>query len=130
MLFWETPEAVAGEPDVMRDFAQIWRSADKIVFSRTLDTASSARTRIEREFSPDSVRRLKASSDRDLAIGGPELAGQAIAAGLVDEFQLFLVPVLVGGGTAFLPEGVRTQLELDDQHRFESGVVYLQYRKA
>ncbi|TMF92468.1 MAG: dihydrofolate reductase [Chloroflexi bacterium] len=130
MLFWETPESVAGEPEVMRDFAQIWRAADKVVFSRTLDTASSARTRIEREFSPDWVERLKASSDRDLAIGGPELAGQAIAAGLVDEFQLFLVPVLVGGGTAFLPEGVRTRLELVDEHRFESGVVYLQYRKA
>jgi dihydrofolate reductase len=130
MRFWETPEAVDGQPDVVRDFAQIWRAADKVVFSRTLDRASSARTRIEREFSPDSVERWKASSERDLTIGGPKLAGQAIGAGLVDEFQFFLVPELVGGGTAFLPERVRAHFKLVDVRRFENGVVYLRYRKA
>ena len=112
----------------MRDYAEIWRAADKIVYSRTLQTASSARTRIEREFDPEAVRQLKETADRDLAVGGPELAAQAIAAGLVDEFHLFLVPVVVGGGKRALPDDVRVNLELLDERRFRNGTFYLRYR--
>jgi dihydrofolate reductase len=128
MRFWETVGASADEPAVIRDFAELWRAADKVVYSRTLQEVSSARTRIEREFDPAAVRRLKETADRDITIGGPELAGQAIAAGLVDECHLFLHPVLVGGGKPSLPAGVRGQLELLDERRFASGVVYLHYR--
>jgi dihydrofolate reductase len=124
MAWWETNDDA--EP-VMRDFAEIWRAADKIVYSTTLETTSSARTRIEREFDPEAIRRLKGQTERDLTVGGPHLAGQAIAAGLVDECHLFLVPVMVGGGTRALPEGVRVKLELLDERRFASGVVYLRY---
>ena len=111
----------------MRDYAQIWRSAEKVVYSRTLEEVSSARTRIERGFDPARVRELKASADRDLSVGGPELAGQAIAAGLEDECQLFLTPALVGGGSRALPEGVPAALELLDERRFANGFVYLRY---
>ena len=129
MVFWETAEG-EDEPDVFRDYAEIWRAADKVVFSRTLEEPSSARTRIERELDPEAIRRLKATSASDLTIGGPELAGQAMAAGLVDEIQLFVVPVLVGGGKPALPDHVRTDLELLDERRFAGGVVYLRYRVA
>jgi dihydrofolate reductase len=113
----------------VQDFAEIWKGADKIVYSRTLSTASSARTRIEEDFDVESVRRLKATASRDLTVGGPELAGQAIAAGLVDELELFLVPVLVGGGKRALADnGVRTGLELLDERRFGNGTAYLRYR--
>ena len=125
MVPWET---MADERPVMRDFAEIWRAADKIVYSRTLDSASSARTRIEREFDPEAVRAVKASAERDLAVGGAELAGHALRAGVVDEVQLFLNPVVVGGGKRALPDGVRLGLELLDERRFGSGVVYLRYR--
>jgi dihydrofolate reductase len=104
------------------------RSAEKIVYSRTLQTASSARTRIERAFDPDTLRRLKETSGPDITIGGAELAGQAIAAGLVDECHLFLGPIVVGAGKRALPDNVRTQLELLDERRFNSGVVHLHYR--
>ena len=114
----------------MRDFAEIWRAADKIVYSTTLETVSSARTRIERDFDPEAVRQMKASAERDLSVGGPDLAAQAIKAGLVDEFQLFLTPVVVGGGKRALPDDVRLELELLDERRFGSGVVYLHYRIA
>jgi dihydrofolate reductase len=124
MAWWETNDEA--EP-VMRDFAAIWRAADKVVYSTTLQTVSSARTRIERDFDPEAVRRLKASAERDLTVGGPHLAGQALAAGLVDECHLFLVPVLIGGGTRALPDDVRAELELVGERRFESGVVYLRY---
>jgi dihydrofolate reductase len=124
MAWWETNDDA--EP-VMRDFAAIWRAADKIVYSTTLQTVSSARTRIERDFDPEAVRRLKASAERDLTVGGPHLASQALAAGLVDECHLFLVPVLIGGGTRALPDDVRAELELVGERRFESGVVYLRY---
>jgi dihydrofolate reductase len=124
MAWWETNDEA--EP-VMRDFAAIWRAADKIVYSTTLQTVSSARTRIERDFDPEAVRRLKASAERDLTVGGPHLASQALAAGLVDECHLFLVPVLIGGGTRALPDDVRAELELVGERRFESGVVYLRY---
>ena len=114
MVFWETASAEADEPAVFSDFAEIWRAAEKIVYSRTLQTPSSARTRIEREFDPDAVRQLKQSSATDIAIGGAELAGQAFGAGLVDECHLFLCPIVVGGGKRALPDNVRAQLELLD----------------
>ena len=113
MVFWET--ASADEPSVFYDYAGIWRDAEKIVYSRTLESVSSERTRIEREFDPDAVRRLKQSSGADIAVGGAELAGQAIGAGLVDECHLFLFPIVVGGGKRALPDNVRAQLELLDE---------------
>ncbi len=128
MVFWETVSTEADEPPVFWDYARIWRAAEKIVYSRTLHAPSSARTRIEREFEPDAVRRLKVSSAADIAVGGGELAGQAIGAGLVDECHLFLCPIVVGGGKRALPDNVRAQLELLDERRFESGVVHLHYR--
>jgi riboflavin biosynthesis pyrimidine reductase len=129
MVFWETASTDA-EPGVTRDFAEIWRAAEKVVYSRALETVSSSRTRIEREFDPDRVRRLKEDSKADIAIGGAELAGHAIAAGLVDECHLFLCPIVVGGGKSALPENVCAQLELVDVRRFRNGVVYLHYRVA
>jgi dihydrofolate reductase len=128
MAYWETAHALPGQSQVEREFAGIWRAADKIVFSATLTTASSARTRIEPSFDPDLVRRLKAAAARDLTVGGASLAGHAIRAGLVDEVQLFLVPVIVGGGKRALPDGARADLELRDTRRFASGVVYLSYQ--
>jgi dihydrofolate reductase len=128
MVFWETVSSEAHEPAVFIDYAGIWRAAEKIVYSRTLQTPSSARTRIENEFDPDAVRQLKASSGADIAVGGAELAGQAIGAGLVDECHLFLCPIVVGGGKRALPDNVRAQLELLDERRFENGVVHLHYR--
>ena len=129
MVFWETAsEHRADEPSVFWDYAGIWRAAEKIVYSRTLQAPSSARTRIEREFEPDAVRRLKLSSTADIAVAGGELAGQAISAGLVDECHLFLCPIVVGGGKRALPDNVRAQLELLNERRFENGVVHLHYR--
>jgi dihydrofolate reductase len=127
MVYWETVSTSGDQPAVTRDFAEIWRAAEKIVYSRTLQTLSSARTRIERDFDPAAIRQLKESSARDITIGGAELAGEAIAAGLVDECHLFLGPVVVGGGKRPLPDGVRVQLELLEEHRFRSGVVHLGY---
>ncbi len=124
MVWWETGDHVG----VYRDFAEIWRAAEKVVYSRTLQSVSSGRTRIEREFDAAEVRRMKESSPSELSIGGAELAGQAMAEGLVDECHLFLGPVLVGGGKRALPAGVRAELELVDEHRFPSGVMYLRYR--
>jgi dihydrofolate reductase len=127
LVAWETMDT-AEEPPVIGDFAEIWREADKVVYSKKLEKASSARTSIERDFDPDAVRQLKASAGRDLTVGGPGLAAHAIKAGLVDELHLFVVPIVVGGGTRFLPDDVRLELELFDEHRFGSGVVYLGYR--
>ena len=125
MLSWET---VSGDqPAVSRDFAEIWRAAEKIVYSRTLQAPSSQRTRIERDFDPEAVRQLKASSTQDITVGGAELAGEAIAAGLVDECHLYLVPILLGGGKRALPDNVRAQLGLLAERRFPSGVVHLHY---
>jgi dihydrofolate reductase len=129
MVFWETIDT-GPEPPVMRDFAQIWRAADKVVYSGTLAQVSSARTRLEREFDPEAVRAMKAFAASNISVGGPELAGHAIRAGLVDEYHLFLTPILVGGGTAALPDDVRVGLELVEERRFASGVVYLHYRIA
>jgi dihydrofolate reductase len=128
MVFWETVSTDGAQPEAIRDFAGIWRRADKIVFSRTLQETSSERTRIEREFSPERVGELKSTTSSDMTIGGAELAGQAIAEGLVDECQLILVPVIVGGGKRALPSDVRLELELLDQRHFGSGAVYLSYR--
>ncbi len=128
MVFWETVSTEADEPAVFWDFAGIWRAADKIVYSRTLQTPSSVRTRIEAEFEPDAVRQLKLSSTADISLGGGELAGQAIRAGLVDECHLFLCPIVIGGGKRALPDNVRAQLELLDEHRFGNGVVHLHHR--
>jgi dihydrofolate reductase len=127
MAGWETMD-LTDESDVARDFAQIWRAADKIVYSTTLSTVSTAHTRIEPRFVADDIAAFKAATDRDLLIGGADLAGQALAAGLVDDIQLFLCPVLVGGGTAALPRGVRMDLDLRDERRFASGFVGLTYR--
>jgi dihydrofolate reductase len=129
MVFWETPPNVADEPSAFQDYASIWQSAEKIVFSRTLETVTSERTRIERDFDPVAISRLKAAADHDLTVGGAEIAAQAIEAALVDELQLFLVPVIVGGGKPALPDaGVRVDLELLDERRFGNGTVYLRYR--
>ena len=127
MVFWETVDAAA-EPPEMRDYAQIWRAAEKVVYSRTLQQVSSARTRIERELGPDSIRLLKESSTADLSIGGAELGGQALRAGLVDEIHLLLGPVVVGGGKRALPDRFQARLELLGERRFASGVVHLHYR--
>jgi dihydrofolate reductase len=124
---WETMET-DDEPAVIKDYAEIWRGADKIVYSTSLEAPSSARTRIERRFDPDAVRELKESAGRDLGIGGPGLAARALAAELVDELHLFVSPVVVGGGTRSLPDDIRLQLELADEHRFANGVVHLHYR--
>jgi dihydrofolate reductase len=128
MMFWETVSPDADEPPVFLDYAGIWQAAEKIVYSRTLQAPSSARTRIERQFDPDAVRQLKLASPADISIGGGELAGQALGAGLVDECHLFLCPIVVGGGKRALPDNVRAQLELLDQRRFTNGFVYLHYR--
>jgi dihydrofolate reductase len=128
MVYWETAHTLPDQPPFIQDFAGIWQAADKIVYSKTLDTPSSARTRIERDFDPDAVRRMKASAERDISVGGPDLAAQAIKAGLVDEYQLFLTPIIVGGGKQSLPDNVRLELELLDERRFGNGVVHLHYR--
>jgi dihydrofolate reductase len=127
MVAWEHPETFAGGQPVLQDFARVWQAADKVVYSTTLDAPSSARTRIEREFDPEAVRRLKEQSARDVGIGGPGLAAHAIRAGLVDEWQLFLTPITVGAASP-LPDCARVELELIDERRFGSGVVYLHYR--
>ena len=125
MVYWETDDDQA---PVARDFGEIWRAAEKVVYTRTLPTVSSERTRIEREFDVATIRRLKESSASDISIGGPELAGQAIAEGLVDECHLLLAPVVVGGGKRAMPIGVRAELELLEERRFGSGFVFLHYR--
>lgn len=123
---WETMPADGASPAI-RDFAGLWRAADKVVYSRTLDAVSTARTRIERSFDVDAVLRLKETADRDLSIGGPTLAAAALRAGLVDELQLYVNPIVVGGGLAALPSDVRLPLTLTDDHRFSNGVIFLRY---
>jgi dihydrofolate reductase len=118
----------ADQPEVVNDYAEIWRAADKVVYSTTLAAVSTPRTRLEREFDPAVVRALTAASERDVSVGGPGLAASAIRAGLVEEFHLFVNPVVVGGGTRALPDGVRLDLGLVDEHRFGNGVVHLHYR--
>jgi dihydrofolate reductase len=128
MVFWETAHTLADQPPFVQDFAEIWQAADKIVYSKTLETPSTASTRIERDFDPEAVRQLKTQAERDITVGGPDLAAQAIKAGLVDEYHLFVSPVVVGGGNQSLPDNVRLKLELLDERRFGNGVVHLHYR--
>ena len=128
MVYWETATALADQPSFMRDYAEIWQAADKVVYSKTLETVSSVRTRIERDFQPDAIRQFKAREVRDITVGGSELAAQAIEVGLVDELHLFLTPVVIGGGKQSLPDGVRLKLELLSERSFGNGVVHLHYR--
>jgi dihydrofolate reductase len=128
MAGWETDPSFAAQSPFMRDFAEIWQAADKIVFSKTLGAASTARTRIERTFDPEAIRDLKASAARDILIGGPDLAAHAFKAGLVDQCHIFLAPIIVGGGKQCLPDDVRLKLELVDERRFGNGMVFLRYR--
>jgi dihydrofolate reductase len=128
LAYWDDPPALDEQPRYIREFAEIWQSADKIVYSKTLDAVSAGRTRVEPAFDPAAVRQLKETANADVAIGGPDLAAQAIRAGLVDEFQLFVVPVVVGGGTESLPANTRIDLELVDERRFRNGTVLLRYR--
>lgn len=127
MVYWETARTLTGQPLFIDDFAEIWRAANKIVYSRTLNAPSSARTRIERDFDPEVVRQMKERADRDISVGGPDLAAQAIKAGLVDECHLFVSPIVVGGGKRCLPNDVRVALRLLDERRFGNGVVHLHY---
>ena len=128
MAVWETDPALAAQSELMADFANVWQTADKVVFSTTLDAVSTAKTRLDRSFDADSIRDMKASATSDLTVGGPNLAAHAFKAGLVDECQLFIHPVVVGGGKPAVPPLTRVKLELLDERRFSNGVVYLRYR--
>ena len=127
MRYWQDPEDIEAQADYIRDYAQIWQGADKVVYSKTLDSASTPRTRIESEFDPAAVRELKDSADADLGVGGPHLAAEALQAGLVDELHQVIYPVIVGGGTHWLPSGLRLDLELLEERRFAGGTVHLHY---
>jgi dihydrofolate reductase len=126
---WETMN-LADEPSVMQDFAELWRAADKIVYSKTLETVTTPRTQLERDFDPDAIRAMKAQAERDIAVGGPDLAAHAIRAELVDDYDLIVAPIVVGGGNRWLPDDVRVELELLDERRFRNGMVHLHYRSA
>jgi len=128
LRYWEDPPGLDSQPSVIQDFTAIWRGADKVVYSRTLERASTARTRVERDFDPEQVRGMKAAAKQDVSVGGPHLAAEAMRAGLVDEFHLFVVPVIVGGGNRALPDGVLLALELADERRFAGGALHLHYR--
>jgi dihydrofolate reductase len=128
MRYWETASTGNGEPSAGQEFAKMWQATDKIIYSRSLENVSTARTKLEREFDPAAIRRMKADASRDIAVSGPTLAGQALKLGLVDECHLFISPIVVGGGTPALPDNVRIQLELLDERRFGNGVVHLHYR--
>ena len=130
MAYWETASTQTDQRPVSRDYAEVWQSADKVVYSRTLEGVSSARTRIERDFDPEAVRQLKAAAGADLSVGGPGLAAEALKTGLVDECHLFLSPVVVGGGNQAFGDDVRLKLELLDERRFGNGVVHLHYRPS
>jgi dihydrofolate reductase len=128
MVYWETAHRLVDQPPVIQDYAEIWQAADKIVYSKTLETVSSAKTRIELDFDPEAVRQMKARAARDISVGGSELAAQVINGGLVDEYHLFVAPVAVGGGRQSLPDHLRLNLELLDLRRFGNGMVHLHYR--
>ena len=128
MVFWETAHTAPDVPPHILQYARDWQAAEKVVYSTTLESVSSAKTRIERTFDPDAVRQLKAEAGHDLSVDGPNLAGQAIAAGLVDEYHLFITTSVVGGGTRFFPDGVRLDLELVEERAFDSGLIYAYYR--
>lgn len=130
MMVWETDPELAASSPLMRDFADIWQAGDKIVYSRTLEAASTSRTKIVRNFDPEAIRQLKKSAEKDILIGGPELSALAFQSGLIDECHLFILPIIVGGGKPSLPDNVRMRLELLGERRFASGVVYLGYRTS
>jgi dihydrofolate reductase len=130
MAVWETYPTAAERTPVTQGFAETWRAADKVVYSKTLDKVSSARTRLERDFVPEAVQRLKETAASDVSVSGPTLAAEAFRAGLVDECHLFVAPIIVGGGTPSLPNDVRLELERVDERRFESGMVHLRYRAS
>jgi dihydrofolate reductase len=127
MAIWETPDVIPGRTPAMLDFARIWQAADKIVYSKSLETVSTPKTRLEREFDPQAVRDLKAQLPHDVSVGGPTLAAHAIRTGLVDEIHLFVVPIVIGGGKQVLPSNVCVKLDLLDERRFANGMVYLRY---
>jgi dihydrofolate reductase len=128
MSAWETAPGLAAQSPVASDFATIWQAAEKVVFSTSLESVATARTRIERAFNPDAIRQLKQSADHDIGIGGADLAAQALKAGLVNECHLFVAPIVVGGGKPLFPNDVRLTLDLLDEHRFGNGMVYVRYR--
>jgi dihydrofolate reductase len=128
MRYWDTADEAPEQPEVEREYTALWKAADKIVYSSTLDQVTTPRTRLERQFDPEALQRMKAVSERDLTISGPNLAAHAIRAGLVDEFRMFLSPVFVGGGTRFLPDGVHVRLERIEERPFDNGFVFLRYR--
>jgi dihydrofolate reductase len=128
MMVWETDPSLSADSPIMRDYAEMWQAAEKIVYSRTLASALTRKTKLERSFDPQAIRQLKESAKQDVSIGGPALAAHAFRAGLVDECQLFLTPIIVGGGKPSLPDDIRLDLELVEERRFGSGVVYLRYR--
>lgn len=128
MAVWDTPDVIPDPTPATANFARIWQAAGKIVYSRTLERVSTANTRLEREFDPQAVRDLKTQVPHDMAIGGPHLAAQAIRAGLVDEYWLFIVPMMIGGGNRIFPHDVWLKLDLLDERRFGNGMVYLRYR--
>lgn len=128
MMGWETDPNLAAESPLRRDFAEVWQAANKIVYSRMLDTISTRKTQLERMFNPEAIRQLKETVEHDILIGGPELAAHAFRAGLIDECHLFLIPIVVGGGKSALPDNVRLELELLEERRFRNGTVYLRYR--
>ena len=128
MMVWETDPNLAAQSPLMRDFAEVWQAANKIVYSKTLETISTRKTQLERTFDPEAIRQLKEAVEQDILIGGPELTAHAFRAGLIDECHLFLIPILVGGGKSALPDNVRLELELLEEHRFSNGTVFLRYR--
>jgi len=130
MAFWETAHTLPDEPLAIKDYAEIWQSADKVVYSRSLEAVTTQRTRLDREFNPAAIRQMKAEADRDISVGGPHLAAAAIKAGLVDEYHFFVTPIVVGGGNPALPDDVLVKLELVDDHRFGNGTMHLHYRSS
>jgi dihydrofolate reductase len=128
MMVWETDRNLAAESPLRRDFAEIWQAANKIVYSRMLETISTRKTQLARTFDPEAIRQLKEAVEHDILIGGPELAAHALRAGLIDECHLFVIPIVVGGGKSALPDNVRLELELLEERRFRNGTVYLRYR--
>lgn len=128
MMVWETDPSLAAESPLLRDFAEIWQSADKIVYSKTLEVVSTRRTQIKRDFDPEAIRQLKETVKNNILIGGAELASHAFRAGLIDEYHLFITPIIVGGGKSALPDNVRIELELLEERRFGNGMVFLRYK--
>ena len=128
MMVWETDPKFAAESSLKRDFAEVWQAANKIVFSTTLENLPTRKTQLMRSFEPETIRQLKANSEHDILIEGPEIASHAFRAGLIDECHLFILPVVVGGGKSAIPNNLRLNLELLEEQHFGNGTVYLRYR--